>query len=237
MSRKVNRNDPCPCGSGKKYKKCCLLDERRLSQLRAANREVMQEAVNWIALQHGDAMNAWIEHDWFEGLSDDERRGLSTADPAMRAIHDTNIMEFMVAEGVFNSDDAETPVVQLILDHAVELADAQRRFLEQLRSRPLCLYRVQSCQPGSGFQLVACDDADGESVAIEEKWASRMLDEGDVVGLRLVQTDGVWETTGAVYYFPPEYVAMVSEQMADAEDAQKSRVLVRNWLGLVAAHV
>jgi tetratricopeptide (TPR) repeat protein len=22
---KVKRNDPCPCGSGKKYKKCCLL--------------------------------------------------------------------------------------------------------------------------------------------------------------------------------------------------------------------
>lgn len=24
---KINRNDPCPCGSGKKYKKCCLLKE------------------------------------------------------------------------------------------------------------------------------------------------------------------------------------------------------------------
>ncbi|MGB5299295.1 MAG: SEC-C metal-binding domain-containing protein, partial [Thiogranum sp.] len=23
-SKKVGRNDPCPCGSGKKYKKCCL---------------------------------------------------------------------------------------------------------------------------------------------------------------------------------------------------------------------
>ena len=23
-SAKVGRNDPCPCGSGKKYKKCCL---------------------------------------------------------------------------------------------------------------------------------------------------------------------------------------------------------------------
>ena len=23
--QKVGRNDPCPCGSGKKYKKCCLL--------------------------------------------------------------------------------------------------------------------------------------------------------------------------------------------------------------------
>jgi len=24
---KVGRNDPCPCGSGKKYKKCCLATE------------------------------------------------------------------------------------------------------------------------------------------------------------------------------------------------------------------
>ena len=26
-SRRVFRNDPCPCGSGKKYKHCCLLKE------------------------------------------------------------------------------------------------------------------------------------------------------------------------------------------------------------------
>jgi len=25
--KKIGRNDPCPCGSGKKYKKCCLLRE------------------------------------------------------------------------------------------------------------------------------------------------------------------------------------------------------------------
>ena len=24
---KIGRNDPCPCGSGKKYKKCCMLKE------------------------------------------------------------------------------------------------------------------------------------------------------------------------------------------------------------------
>lgn len=23
---KVGRNDPCPCGSGKKYKKCCIIE-------------------------------------------------------------------------------------------------------------------------------------------------------------------------------------------------------------------
>lgn len=25
MTDKVGRNDPCPCGSGKKYKQCCFL--------------------------------------------------------------------------------------------------------------------------------------------------------------------------------------------------------------------
>jgi len=24
LAQKVGRNDPCPCGSGRKYKKCCL---------------------------------------------------------------------------------------------------------------------------------------------------------------------------------------------------------------------
>ena len=23
INRKISRNEPCPCGSGKKYKKCC----------------------------------------------------------------------------------------------------------------------------------------------------------------------------------------------------------------------
>ena len=25
--KKIRRNDPCPCGSGEKYKKCCLLQK------------------------------------------------------------------------------------------------------------------------------------------------------------------------------------------------------------------
>ena len=30
---KIGRNDPCPCGSGKKYKKCCMLKEKRIKFL------------------------------------------------------------------------------------------------------------------------------------------------------------------------------------------------------------
>ena len=31
MSNRTGRNDPCPCGSGKKFKHCCALKQGRLS--------------------------------------------------------------------------------------------------------------------------------------------------------------------------------------------------------------
>jgi len=33
---KTGRNDPCPCGSGKKYKKCCLARDEALERERKA---------------------------------------------------------------------------------------------------------------------------------------------------------------------------------------------------------
>lgn len=38
--KEVGRNDPCPCGSGKKYKKCCAqkssMERRTFTQLNAS---------------------------------------------------------------------------------------------------------------------------------------------------------------------------------------------------------
>ncbi len=44
VAKKLNRNSPCPCGSGKKYKKCCWdsdqkkeLGDRKLSNMVSEN--------------------------------------------------------------------------------------------------------------------------------------------------------------------------------------------------------
>lgn len=37
------RNDPCPCGSGKKYKKCCLRLERRVKSIRTSASEMRKK--------------------------------------------------------------------------------------------------------------------------------------------------------------------------------------------------
>jgi tetratricopeptide (TPR) repeat protein len=51
---KAGRNDPCPCGSGKKYKQCCL--EQELSQAANTRREIQSEA-QWIASSFTTAFN------------------------------------------------------------------------------------------------------------------------------------------------------------------------------------
>jgi len=234
---KVNRNDPCPCGSGKKYKKCCMLEARHLAGIRAANREGVQKAVSWITKRHGDAFARWVEDVWFADVSEEERTGISTADPAIKSIHDTNLLEQMMAEGVFEEDEKELSVLQLSLDGMPEWEDEQRAYLEQLGNAPLRLYRVTRCDPGEGFELQRYPADGSDPVYIEDKWVSRMLDAGDTVGLRLMLTDGCRETSGAVYHIPEEYVADAVQALEAGNEEQYSRILIRQWLGLVAAHV
>jgi hypothetical protein len=43
MTKKVGRNDPCPCGSGKKFKKCC---EERLGPKRKFQASVLSSGLS-----------------------------------------------------------------------------------------------------------------------------------------------------------------------------------------------
>ena len=243
MVHKVNRNDPCPCGSGKKYKKCCMLKERNLAAIRAGNREVVQEAVNWLSLQHGNALAAWVESAWFADCDEAVRQGISTADASIKHIHDANLLEFMIAEGRFDTADGNDAVLQIVMDAAgVGLDEPQREYLQQLGDRPLRLYTVVASVPGESFSLQPrrsgkAEKGKDESICIEDKWVSRMLDVGDTVGLRLMQTEGEWETSGAVYHIPDEYVDDLLATLEAAGEEAYSRALVRYWLGLVAEHV
>ncbi|MBV9415186.1 MAG: SEC-C domain-containing protein [Solirubrobacterales bacterium] len=43
MMDKTGRNDPCPCGSGKKYKKCCLPTHEAEQRQRAAEQQAERD--------------------------------------------------------------------------------------------------------------------------------------------------------------------------------------------------
>jgi tetratricopeptide (TPR) repeat protein len=57
MTSRPGRNDPCPCGSGKKYKHCCQMRQATTPRLTAeAIPRTLQAA--WLCLQHGRTAQA-----------------------------------------------------------------------------------------------------------------------------------------------------------------------------------
>jgi tetratricopeptide (TPR) repeat protein len=59
---KVGRNDPCPCGSGKKYKRCCLEKDEAAARALAAARPAVAEEI-------ADKLDAAYEEDEFTAES------------------------------------------------------------------------------------------------------------------------------------------------------------------------
>src|SRR5687767_13059414 len=63
----VGRNDPCPCGSGRKYKHCCLraadADETARVRLRTVEGILIPALVSYVDAEFGDAFfdEAWEE--------------------------------------------------------------------------------------------------------------------------------------------------------------------------------
>jgi len=239
VSQKVQRNDPCPCGSGKKYKKCCLLKEHDHAAARADRRNAVQKALGWLSQRHRSEIDDWVEKVWLVGIDAAERAGIASADPRIRSIHDINLLEFLIAEGSFESEEGEgTSPLQLILaSDELALDDNQRNYLQQLAERPLQLYRVSDVVPGENFSLTTLNETSSAAIVIKDKMASRMFDIGDTVGLRLMQTGDDWETSGAIYHIPDEYVDELQQELANAEKGTHSLTMAHFWLGLVAAHV
>ena len=53
----MNRNSPCPCGSGRKFKRCC--GARAEAESRQAIRQAAKTQVRSLGLQPGDDANQW----------------------------------------------------------------------------------------------------------------------------------------------------------------------------------
>lgn len=238
MVHKVQRNEPCPCGSGKKYKRCCGLIARDLASNRANRREGIQKSLGWINHAHQDDIGRWLEDTWLKGIPKEERLGITSADPRIRSIHDVNLLEYLVAEGTFtNEEDENSSPLQLILDADLALDEQQRSYLSQLAEQPLRLYIVTACEAGKSFSLSRHPDDGSDAVVIEDSTTSRMFDVGDIVGLRLMHCDGIWETSGAIYHIPEEHADDLINQLQDGKAEEYSKILTNYWLKLVAAHV
>ncbi|MDX8401419.1 MAG: SEC-C domain-containing protein [Mariprofundaceae bacterium] len=238
---KISRNAPCPCGSGRKYKQCCLKRETEKARVRADFREAARIAAAWLNAHHREAMDAWAEQVWLAEADDAMREGIATADPQLRAIHDLNLIEMLIAEGELppsgDAGEEAAPVraLDLVLAEA-PLNAPQRAFLSLLGEAPLRLWEVTATQPGASFTLAPWPEG-GEAHVIEDKWSSRAFDVGDVLALRVLDTPIGVETSGAICHFPPETLDELRNRLDSASEKPASLRIAHYWLELLAAHV
>ena len=94
MAVKIGRNDPCSCGSGKKYKKCCLSAQ--------------------VDLNKAELPNAWMESDGIhvmeEGLPPTPDSIGATTKVYQESIRNSSLWDEMVKK--FGEDEAERLLTQ-----------------------------------------------------------------------------------------------------------------------------
>jgi tetratricopeptide (TPR) repeat protein len=78
---KPGRNDPCPCGSGKKYKKCCLAKEEAVEREQLAKAEAKRDENSATHRLHLRELRATIAAR-LSGIEDEHEDELTTASNA-----------------------------------------------------------------------------------------------------------------------------------------------------------
>jgi len=209
MNHKIGRNDPCPCGSGKKYKQCCGKPEAPAETSPDSHDGAVERAVAWLAQHHRKAFVAALEmeidavslacFDEDEQATDEAMAGID------RALWDQlqlNLTEWLLAEGDISVKGEHQRVSELLLGpRGPLLTVGQRAWLAQLAERPLRLYDVTDVAPGSGVTLCDALDSTQAPIAVAEREGSRSMRPGMQIGARVMAVAGGHQLSGAVYPF------------------------------------
>jgi SEC-C motif/Antitoxin Xre/MbcA/ParS C-terminal toxin-binding domain len=236
MMAGISRNAPCPCGSGKKYKRCCSRKDADAERTQRLKGQAAGIALDWLDNRYGEQMDNLVRHGFLGNLDDE---ALSHMSESLLEMAIVNAREYALCEGKIPVGDTEAPALDLVLGPMGPLMDAvQRQHLKDLGEAPLSLYEVVSVQKGFGLGVRDLFDESLPTQQVVDKEASMAFDEGDVLGLRLVPGEP-WEISGAVYEFPtdivPDIQAGFRKALEDSPEGFDRRqlqgdVIVDTWL-------
>ena len=107
----LRRNDRCSCGSGKKYKHCCLNKEG--TQSVSDWSEVVPRAIKWLMAEHPHAVGEALDNRFFSSLDENEGKILH----AHKSWETTliNTLDWLLAEGTITVEGSERRVSELYL--------------------------------------------------------------------------------------------------------------------------
>ncbi|MGH8790474.1 MAG: SEC-C metal-binding domain-containing protein [Cupriavidus necator] len=203
MIAKVGRNDPCPCGSGKKYKHCCLLPQEAPAVEPKEHEGAVGRAIDWLFERHRKSTQTALDELLEDMLGEAQRDQLvAEADEESWVGIQINLMEWLLAEGELQVKGVRRRVCEYLLGPGGPLLTVgQRDWLQQLTQRPLRLYDVTDVVPG--VQMTLCDalDTDAPPILVQERSGTQTLTPGTTLGCRIMRVREHFELSGAVYPF------------------------------------
>ncbi|WP_291994634.1 SEC-C metal-binding domain-containing protein [Candidatus Accumulibacter sp. ACC003] len=220
MTDKIGRNDPCPCGSGKKYKQCCANSPADFVEpARKGHAGGVERAIEWLTNKHRKAVGAAIGGMLYDELSEEEHDALLAQDQETQTSIQLNATEWLLAEGQILVHGEYRRVAEYLLGHGGPLFTVdQRAWIVQMAERPLRLYDITDVTPNQ--QLTLCDSLDTEAspIIVREKSGSKASMLGIQMGARIMKLDGHYELSGAAYPFSPLAGSLVVEELRAARD-------------------
>jgi SEC-C motif len=194
---KPGRNDLCPCGSGRKYKHCCLAkdetvvpDELTWPRVRPATETLGSDLLREAARHFGPAAldEAWDEFTLYE----EEAEPFDDDSP-----YSVLFFTWFLYDWLPDPHDTEVPpsahgvtAAQAYLARAGDRLDAiAQRYVDACRATPFSFHEVIDSRAGHGMRLR--DVMTGTETEVMEKTASRSLRACDIVFAKAVPIEGI----------------------------------------------
>lgn len=177
MKSKLGPNDRCPCGSGKKVKKCCKV-QRTVTQFTAVDRLALFERLDlFIAERLQEVEELSYDEFWgpFLGREDELTPEL---------LHLSGDVQFMSFACDYEIEPHKT-ALDLLLLQSSSLSLGAQAFARAIRRTTMRLYEVADVVPGVSITLR--DVLESGTVTVAERTASRTLNQFDWIAARVVE--------------------------------------------------
>ncbi len=216
---KIGRNDPCPCGSGKHYKRCCggvvpfksavpWGHDADWVKIRRTEGELVPQILEFAVKAYGDGIvDEALDEFYLWGEFDPE---------------DVNFENFFLPWFIFNwvpeeGDIHSTSRMQLALEYLLKnrrLDSYQQAFIRTACAQPFSFFAVTEVLVGTSLGLR--DLFMDRTFTVKEASASKTLQRGDAIFGRVVPLEGQAILVGmAPLVVPPRFQSFVLDVRDD----------------------
>ncbi|GAB6099356.1 SEC-C metal-binding domain-containing protein [Halanaerocella petrolearia] len=213
---KVGRNEPCPCGSGQKYKKCCLPEETTQRLYNNAKQKVIRKAINFSKKFKRETRD--LKKDYRKLMSYGRNRELAQGEAA-------NLTNIMLFDNVVKEDKT---LIQLFADRSENgLRRREKKVLNELVDLNLGVYEVKEVAETT-YHL---EDLlkDKELKVAKTEVLVDMANEDDIIFTRVAKINNEYQIVGTlgkvVNDFKEQIINIVNYLLAAYEKENNSSKL------------